>query len=79
MSPKLRNSGDKLTGSKAAEEVEEAKRAISLLGGKIIAIKEYQLPALGDSRFLITVEKCKETPQKYPRKARIPNKKPIAI
>ncbi|MDR0614565.1 MAG: 16S rRNA (guanine(527)-N(7))-methyltransferase RsmG [Lactobacillales bacterium] len=68
-----------LKAGKAIEEVEEAKVAIALLGGQIVDIKEYQLPVLGDSRFLIIIKKCKKTPNKYPRKAGIPNKKPITI
>jgi 16S rRNA (guanine527-N7)-methyltransferase len=68
-----------LKASKAIKEVEEAKAAIALFGAQIVDIKEYQLPAVGDSRFLIIIKKCKETPNKYPRKAGIPNKKPIAI
>ncbi|MDR1522318.1 MAG: 16S rRNA (guanine(527)-N(7))-methyltransferase RsmG [Streptococcaceae bacterium] len=68
-----------LKASKVSKEVEEAKIVIALLGGKIVNIKEYQLLDFKVSRFLVIVQKCKETPQKYPRKAGIPNKKPIAI
>ncbi|MDR1012656.1 MAG: 16S rRNA (guanine(527)-N(7))-methyltransferase RsmG [Lactobacillales bacterium] len=66
-----------LKASKIAKEVKEAKVAITLLGGKIIGTKEYQLPELGDNRCLVIIKKCKKTPKKYPRKAGIPNKRPI--
>jgi 16S rRNA (guanine527-N7)-methyltransferase len=68
-----------LKAKKAIKEVEEAKKTITLLGGEIVNIKGYQLPLIKDSRFLVIVQKCKETPKKYPRKAGIPSKKTIVI
>ncbi len=49
----------------AEEEIKEAENAIKILGGKIKDCYFYTLD--GAKRALITVEKIKSTPQKYPR------------
>lgn len=49
----------------AVEEVKEANSAISILGGKLEEVKEYELD--GAKRALITIKKIKNTPAKYPR------------
>ncbi|MGT2935079.1 16S rRNA (guanine(527)-N(7))-methyltransferase RsmG [Streptococcus castoreus] len=71
--------GGKLIALKAQaadQELEEAKMALSLLFGKVIDNHHYQLPN-GDSRYITVVEKKKETANKFPRKAGLPNKKPL--
>lgn len=65
-----------LKASAADEELADAKNALALLFSKVIDSKTYQLPN-GDSRNMTVVEKKKETPNKYPRKAGMPNKKPL--
>ncbi len=62
---------------KAASEVEEAKKAITLLGGRIKEREEFTLPGSDMCRSLIVVEKVQRTPGGYPRKAGIPSKEPI--
>jgi len=49
------------------QELEEAKKAISTLGGKIVETKQYFLPFDMGERDIIIIEKVKETPKKYPR------------
>lgn len=65
-----------LKASSAEDELAQAKNALSLLFAKVIENVDYTLPN-GDSRTLTIVEKRKETPNKYPRKAGIPNKRPL--
>ncbi|MTB65040.1 16S rRNA (guanine(527)-N(7))-methyltransferase RsmG [Streptococcus sp. zg-86] len=65
-----------LKASHAEDELLEAKNALNLLFAKVIENVDYALPN-GDSRTLTIVEKKKETPNKYPRKAGIPNKRPL--
>ena len=65
-----------LKAAKSEEELAEAKQAIALLGGKLINAEDVSLPN-GDTRHIITVQKKKETPKKYPRKAGLPNKQPL--
>ena len=59
------------------EEITQADRAIQVLGGKIRDVKYFQLPDSDISRSLIVIEKIKDTPGKYPRKAGMPLKEPI--
>jgi 16S rRNA (guanine527-N7)-methyltransferase len=66
-----------LKASQSEEEVAEAKKAIAILGGKLIEEIKYELPKTYDPRFLVVIDKKKETPNKYPRKSGIPNKKPL--
>lgn len=65
-----------LKASSAGQEIEEAKTALSTLFAKVDTSSDYTLPN-GDPRHLIVVTKKKETPNKYPRKAGVPTKKPL--
>lgn len=59
------------------EEIENAKNALEILGGKIEKIEEITLPNSDIKRNIIIVKKVKNTPSKYPRKAGTPSKEPI--
>ena len=65
-----------LKASNAPEELEEAKNALNILFSKVEDNLQYELPN-GDPRYITVVEKKKETPNKYPRKAGLPNKRPL--
>ena len=65
-----------LKASNAPEELTEAKNALNLLFSKVEENLSYTLPN-GDPRYITIVEKKKETPNKYPRKAGMPNKRPL--
>ena len=65
-----------LKASNAPEELEEAKNALNLLFSNVEDNLQYELPN-GDPRYITVVEKKKETPNKYPRKAGLPNKRPL--
>ena len=62
---------------KVQEEAEGAERAIELLGGKIKDICYFMLPDSEIERSLVVIEKVKNTPGKYPRKAGTPLKEPL--
>ena len=62
---------------KAAEELESGKKAIQILGGKLKQKHEFLLPGTDYGRTLITIQKVKSTPSKYPRKAGTPSKQPL--
>lgn len=51
----------------AAEEIKEAEKAISVLGGKLKTVEKYSLPEDMGKRSLAVIEKVKNTPEKYPR------------
>ena len=57
------------------EEVEQAKSAIYLLGGKTREICKFSLGESG--RSLIVIDKKSTTPRKYPRKAGTPSRNPL--
>ena len=65
-----------LKASNAPEELTEAQNALNLLFSKVEDNISYTLPN-GDPRYITIVEKKKETPNKYPRKAGMPNKRPL--
>lgn len=62
---------------KVVEEMEQAKKAITLLGGKIVSQNEFTLPSSDIYRNLLVIQKEKITPKKYPRKAGLPSKEPL--
>ena len=58
-------------------ELEEAKKAISVLGGSFQKNIEFLLPHSDITRNFIVIQKKNKTPRKYPRKAGLPSKEPI--
>lgn len=62
---------------KIAEEMQEAKKAIFLLGGSVENQVEMQLPDSDIYRNLFVIKKNAATPKKYPRKAGLPAKEPL--
>ena len=55
-----------MKGARALEEIDGAKKAIALLGGKIEKEESFLLEEAGE-RNIIVVRKCSSTPEKYPR------------
>lgn len=66
-----------MKGSEIEEEVNNSKNAINILGGKIEKIEKFDLPNTDISRNLVIINKIRNTPNKYPRKAGIPVKEPL--
>ena len=62
-------------GPDAEKEVREAAKAIKILGGRVDRIQSVDLD--GYAHNIAVIEKIKETPAKYPRKAGTPAKEPI--
>ena len=60
------------------QEVEQSKKAIHILGGKINNIVKFQLPGTEIGRSFIVIDKIQNTAKKYPRKAGLPSKEPIS-
>ncbi|GEQ34059.1 16S rRNA (guanine(527)-N(7))-methyltransferase RsmG [Marinilactibacillus psychrotolerans] len=61
----------------APEEMKEANKAITTLGGKFREDFSFELPKAAGERHIILIDKKKETPNKYPRKPGTPNKQPL--
>jgi 16S rRNA (guanine527-N7)-methyltransferase len=58
-------------------EIQNAKKAFYLLGGKFREKQEFMLPDSDIGRSFLIVDKEKTTPSKYPRKAGLPSKEPL--
>ena len=59
------------------EELENAKKAIKILGGRIEKVNKFEIPESDLGRSIIIVKKEKQTPSKYPRKPGTPAKEPL--
>lgn len=61
----------------ADEEIRSSENAVNILGGKIEKIEKFMLPDTDIGRELVQIDKVKNTPGKYPRKAGVPAKEPL--
>ena len=59
------------------EEIKDAENALKILGGEIEKIENFIIPDTDIERNIIIVNKVKETPKQYPRKAGTPAKQPL--
>lgn len=64
-------------GASADEELENAQKAIAVLGGKVEEVFHYTLPGEEDKRAIIVIRKIKETPKQYPRNPKLIKEKPL--
>lgn len=62
----------------ADEEIGSAENAVEILGGKISSAEKFNLADTDMGRSLVCIEKIKNTPGKYPRKAGLPAKEPLS-
>ena len=61
----------------ADEEIRSSENAVNILGGKIEKIEKFMLPDTDIGRALVQIDKVKNTPGRYPRKAGVPAKEPL--
>ena len=66
-----------MKGKLEDEELNNGKKAIEILGGKISKIDCFNLPNTDNSRTIILIKKEKNTHLKFPRKAGEPKKNPL--
>ena len=66
-----------LKGPDAAEELTEAQKAISVLGGKVEKVVEITITESDLKHCAVVIKKIKSTPKAYPRKAGTAAKKPL--
>ena len=59
------------------DEVQQSKKAIHILGGKLEEIVKFQLPGTEIGRSFVKIKKVQNTTKKYPRKAGLPAKEPL--
>jgi len=66
-----------MKGNNAEVEIDDAKKAINELGGKILKVEKLVLQELDLERNIVVIKKVKQTQNKYPRKPGTPQKEPI--
>jgi 16S rRNA (guanine527-N7)-methyltransferase len=66
-----------MKGPMLDEEIDEAKRALTVLGGRIEKMVEVEIPYTDFSHRILVIKKIKSTPKIYPRQAGKPRKEPI--
>lgn len=66
-----------MKGSNIEEELNNSKRALELLNGKIEKIETLELPGTDYGRNIIIIKKINNISNKYPRKPGTPAKEPI--
>ena len=66
-----------MKGADIDGELNNAKKAIEVLGGKVVGKEVFNLPQSDLGRSIIVIEKTKNTPGKFPRKPGTPAKEPI--
>lgn len=72
--------GGKFVAQKKGEveqEMKKADKAIETLGGKLGQVKRIELEQLSDERYLVIIDKIYPTPEKYPRRPGVPERRPI--
>ena len=66
------------TIARQQEELQQAEKAVKILGGKIQDVVYFNLPDSEIQRSLVVIEKMNPTPGRYPRKAGTPLKEPLS-
>lgn len=66
-----------LKGPAVSEELDEAKKAIGLLGGKLEKVFEYSVPGTDLRHNIVIIRKISPTPKKYPRRFAMIKKSPL--
>lgn len=62
---------------KIDEELDQGKKAVAILGGKIERIEKMQLADSDIGRSFVFIKKIKATPKAYPRRSGTANKQPL--
>lgn len=66
-------------GDTAHSETQVADEALDILGGRVDRLIPVELPGVVETRYLVMINKIAETPEKYPRRAGMPSKKPLGV
>ncbi|MCL6477915.1 MAG: 16S rRNA (guanine(527)-N(7))-methyltransferase RsmG [Peptococcaceae bacterium] len=66
-----------MKGPDAGGELDASRKAIGLLGGELERMDRFKLPLVNEERTILLFKKTGPTPEKYPRRAGMPAKRPI--
>lgn len=77
--PLCRVGGDMLAqkGEGVHMELQNAETAVRLLGGGLPELAEVMLPLREQLHYFVHIKKVEDTPEKYPRRAGMPAKRPL--
>ena len=64
-------------GPGVSDELDGARAAIELLGGRVERVFPVEIPGRDWAHNIVAVEKIARTPGKYPRRAGVPEKRPL--
>jgi 16S rRNA (guanine527-N7)-methyltransferase len=64
-------------GETAHAEAHEAEGALGILGGRVERLIPVELPGVVETRYLVVLKKLVATPEKFPRRAGMPEKRPL--
>ncbi len=64
-------------GHDTQQEVTEAAYALEVLGGRLVCARHIAIPGEQEARSLVVIDKVTHTPERYPRNAGIPTKRPL--
>lgn len=67
-----------MKGETAPAEVQEAEKALGLLGAEVERLVPVELPTVAETRYLVLVDKVSRTPDRYPRRVGVPEKRPLS-
>lgn len=59
------------------KEIDSARQAVQTLGGHISSVVPVELPGLLTARVLVLIDKVRSTPEQYPRRPGMPEKRPL--
>ena len=59
------------------KEVIQSQKVITLVGGRLREVKPVEIEELSDDRWLVVIDKIESTPENYPRRPGMPEKRPI--
>ena len=62
---------------KVFDEINESRKAVQKLGGKVESLHEVKVPYLNEFRTFLVIKKIKKTPDRYPRKFKRIASKPL--
>ena len=66
-----------MKSAQSAEETNDAARAVSILGGRLLPAYDYTIPGTSITHRVVRVEKTAPTPSRYPRRFAQIKKKPL--
>lgn len=66
-----------MKGPDCTDELNEAKRAIALLGGEIAGVENYTIPGTDITHSAVIIRKVKDSPARYPRRWAQIKKQPL--